>query len=183
MVKEMSNKTKHNKNRIEAANAKSEGSNTIRNINHVTLTSGNIMQYKDDSVVAQKTKTFIYDMALKAIENGTVDVIDGVKLECVVDLKEKIYMATMFVDEPLYLPLIETSGAVDRQGGKFLWTLMKDLHKKASKEEASILCPETPFICDIIYPSGIHRVDVFIWSGDFTKCFGIEMLKILSGCK
>lgn len=41
--------------------------------------------------------------------------------------------------------------------------------------------PETSFICDILYPYMRYlATDVLEWNKDFTKCFGIGMLKGLS---
>lgn len=151
----------------------------LRNINHVTLTTKHIAKYKDDSVIEEDAKPLIRNMIIKAIIDGVVNILDGTKLECDIYPEKKYYVANLYIDDPFYMPLLVTSGAIDEQGGKELWDLMEDLHKKIFGIKIPAKYPGTPFIGDTITPLSICRMDVFSWSGDFTKCFGIEMLKIL----
>ena len=115
-----------------------------------------------------------------AMKGQKVDIIDGVKLDCAVDLEDKIYMASMLADGPSPIPLVETAGAVGGQGAWFLWSLMEKQFKRVWHMRPSARCPKAPFICDIVYPSAIARMDVLEWSGSFTSFFGIEMLKMMS---
>lgn len=155
----------------------------LMNINHVTLTTAHILRYKDDSVITADAREAAHHMAIKVIEDGVIDVLDGIKLRCAVEPEKKCYVAMLYSDDPFFVPIIETSGAVDEQGGKYQWGLMEDLQKIIFDEETQALYPGTPFICDIVFPSQILRIDVLMWSGFFAKCFGIEMLKVLSEYK
>lgn len=155
----------------------------MKRINHVTFNTGNNVQYKDDSVIAKRVQPIIQEMVIEAIKKQEIEIVDGIKLNCVINPEEKIYTATLFVDEPLYLPLIETAGAVNESGAEQLWPLMENLFNEVYGMKTPAICPKTPFISDIVYWPAIFRTDVTEWSGDFTKCFGIEMLKMLSGCK
>ena len=155
----------------------------MKYINHVTLNTGNNVQYKDDSVITKRVQPMIQEMVIEAIKNREIEIVDGIKLDCVINPEEKSYMATIFVDKPLYLPLIKTAGAVNECGAENLWPIMERLFQNVYGMKTPAICPKTPFICDVVYWSAIFRTDVTEWSGDFTKCFGIEMLKMLSGSK
>lgn len=155
----------------------------MKNINHVTFNTGNNVQYKDDSVIMKRVQPIIQEMVIDAIKKREIEIVDGVKLECVINPEKKTYIATLFVDKPFYLPLIKTAGAVDEYGAEHLWPIMEKLFERVYGMKTPAICPKAPFISDIVYWSAIFRNDVTEWSGDFTKCFGIEMLKMLSGCK
>lgn len=155
----------------------------MKNINHVTFNTGNNVQYKDDSVIVKRVRPIIQEMVVEAAQKRVIEIVDDVKLNCVIVPEEKVYTATLFVDELVYTPLIETAGAVDEHGAEFLWPQMENLFHTVYGMKTPATCPKTPFISDIVYWPAIFRGDVLKWSGDFTKCFGIEMLKMLSGCK
>lgn len=160
----------------------------MENINHITFNTRNVAQYKDDSEIPEDVRPIIHEIAANAIKKGKIEIFGGVKLDCIVCANAKAYLATLYVDKPMNSPapvasLLETAGAVDEFGSKMLWPEMELLYKKTHlgiKTALDVKCPQTPYICDVLFPAFRFRIDVSMWSGFFTKCFGIEMLKMLS---
>lgn len=153
---------------------------SIKNINHITLNTRHNAQYKDDSVMSKEDKKMFAEIVDNAIKEQCIEIADGISLMCSINLEKKSYMATMVADEPFGIPLLTTSGAVDEQDAERSWTLQKELYEMLFYEEPSVICPQTPFISDVLYPGLYSRDDVTKWSGYFTKSFGIEMIKRLS---
>lgn len=156
----------------------------MKKINHITMNTGNLVQYKDDSVVMKDVVPVIEEMIDKAISTGNAPVLDGTKVECAIDEETGIYVAELYLENEGKIPLIKTAGAINDEGGRFLWEKMKELHQQIYGFECMAKkCPKAPFICDLVFWEVFAALNILEWSGDFTKCFGIEILKKLAGSK
>lgn len=152
--------------------------NTMKKISHITINTGHVAQYEDDSVIMDEVRAEIQNMVRSAKETGVAEVLDGIVVEYVEDSEFGIYMATLYKDG--IIPLIETSGATTKEAAEYLWDKMLNLHKTMwGRNIKSMKCPKPPFICDLLFPSLILAPNITEWTGDFTKCFGIEALKAL----
>lgn len=151
----------------------------MKNINHVTFNTGKNVQYKDDSVMTKEVQGLFQEMAVQAIIKREIEIADGIKLKCEINPEEKTYIATIFLDD---IPLVKTAGAFNQDGAEHLWPIMENSFEEIFGMKTPAVCPKTPFICDIVYCPVIFK-NVTAWCREVTKCFGIEMLKMLLCCK
>ncbi len=99
----------------------------MKKISHITINTGHVAQYEDDSVIADEVRAEIQNMVRSAKETGVAEVLDGIVVEYVEDSEFGIYMATLYKDG--IIPLIETSGATTKEAAEYLWDKMLNLHK------------------------------------------------------
>lgn len=152
----------------------------MKYIKHVTVNTGHTLKYRNDTAVPADDSKYIKKI-VDNVKNGCHIKLPGnTMLDCTVETENKIYSATIYGIGKDPVPLVETGGAVDRNGAEILWDSLGRLYKAIMGKEPPIECPEPPFICDIVLPDSIYRPGVLAWSGDFARLFGLEMLKELS---
>lgn len=155
----------------------------VRNIAHITINTGDVVVHPDDSVIFGGMKSVMKDMVKQAKTSGIVSVMKdkfgSIEARCVV--VQGAYMVTLYNKDMSGMPLLETAGALNAEAGKEVWKHMKELYKETwGMDIPDIKCPGEAFICDLLYPTIALLPWVTRWTGDFTKCFGISMLKMLS---
>lgn len=169
----------------------------IEDVTHLIMNSGISIKHKDSSVISDNKKPLMKKIAEEAWQSGRVpfplprETGRGMELICNVSEKEW-YMATLYLKlVPLWVPLIETAGAFNTEGGMAVWELMYDQYRAAwevfsmAEEKLWGSCsltaepPKVPFICDIIHPGILILPGITPLTGDLTKCFGITMLQML----
>lgn len=146
----------------------------MENITHVTMNSGKHTRYEDCTTSNDTTFQKMVDRALEGhdIEYG------GIKLRCSIDPKEKTYTATIFIDKPSRLLLLETAGAADEQGAGKIWARQESLYERLFQEKAPAIRPKAPFVSTIACPDlGSGPSLAFAAMGSMlVKLFAIEVL-------
>lgn len=131
-------------------------------INHLTLNTGHILEITENSV--DKDMLFamkrIRNDALK--ENGA-DVVDSTVFK--MDEEGDAYVGTLYYNN---IPLLLTAGTKSRNMD--LWKMITENYKDFISIAIPEVPPGAPYVCDILLPGIYTRMDVLIWSGDFTKC-------------
>ena len=152
----------------------------MKNISHITINTGNIAKYADDSVIMDEIIGEIQKMVDCAKKIGGTYVLDGTVAKVAEDVNLGVYMATLYTDSNKETPILETAGALTEAGAEWLWDKMLNLHQIIYGNKGRVKkCPTAPFICDLIYPTAVFALNTLDWTGDFAKCFGIEMLKAM----
>ena len=150
----------------------------MKNISHITLNTGHIAVYEDDSIMENDTRSEIQRMVKDAKEVGRTEVLDGVIASVAEDEELGVYMATLYIGGNKEIPIVETTGAFTEEGAKWLWENMNEVYHIAYEDRAKATeCPKVPFICDLVYPTSILVPYTLDWTGSFAKFFGLEMLK------
>lgn len=142
----------------------------MNKINHLTLNTGNIFEITENSVDKDMLFTMkrIRNDALK--ENGA-DIID----ETIFKMTEEgnSYAGTLYYND---VPLLITIGTKNRDID--FWRMITENYKNFVSIAVPDIPPGTPYACDILLPGIEMRMDVLIWSGDFTKCVAwMELMK------
>ncbi|MCX4352765.1 MAG: hypothetical protein OSJ60_14160 [Lachnospiraceae bacterium] len=160
----------------------------LRNIAHITVNSRNKTIYPDNSVIPGEMKPYIEKMVEQAMTSGVVSVMDtedgSVEAQCVIDWENGVYMARLYIKGFPEMILAETAGALTMTAGKKILNKMKVFFKASWGINARpIKCSHEVFICDVLFPSVMFTPWFTQRSGNFTKCFGIRMLEMLSWYK
>lgn len=139
-------------------------------INHLTLNTGHILEITENSV----DKDMLFAMkrirhdALK--ENGA-NIVD----ETVFKMTEEgnSYVGTLYCNN---VPLLVTAGTKNRDMN--FWRMITENYKDFVSVTIPDIPPGSPYACDILLPGIAMRMDILIWSGDFTKCVAwLELMK------
>ena len=152
----------------------------MKKISHITINTGHVAQYEDEVVNMDKFNICMKEIIKRAIVEGESPVMDNTIVQIMLNDDKTSYVATLCLNDEAKTPLAKTVGALTECEGKRIWTIMKTFfglvygNGGTSKE-----CPNTPFICDMIYPTIGNAPFVMKWFNEFTKCFGIEMLEAL----
>lgn len=157
----------------------------LKNILHITINSKDIVEYPDHTVIFDEMRPIMERMMEQAITTGIVlvwnDGRDCIEARCAVDFEAGLYMATLYIKDAPEIPLLETTGAINAAAGEKILEYLNKLYKVSWEKEApDIKCLTQPFIGDFVFPSILLAPWITHWTGDFTKCFGIYMLNLLS---
>ena len=155
----------------------------LNNIQHINVNSGETVEYPDGSVLPDGVRTDMERMVEQAVTSGIVSVMDNkygsIEARCFVDLEKGRYTATLYYKEMPEELLLETAGSINAEYGEMTCEYFKKFHEASWDEAApAVKYPTGPFICDCVFSSIILAPR--LWDGDFTKCFGIYMLNMLS---
>lgn len=167
----------------------------LQNITHLTLNTGDIVIYEDDSVIMDSTKPYMRKLTKQLRKLGKApvpgDFNPDMALKCL-SLTKCGYIAALHIKTMSQVPLIITAGSLTAEDGRSAWEVVWDLHKTIWEDSPqamkllcrpdvrNIKCPQAPFICDLLCPAILLRPHITKWTGDFTKCLGITMLQMLS---
>lgn len=139
-------------------------------ISHLTLNTGHIFEITENSVDKDMLFTMkrIRHDALK--ENGA-DIVDGTIFK--MSEEGDTYAGALYYND---VPLLVTAGTRSRDLA--FWKMIVENYKSFVTVPVSDIPPGSPYTCDILLPAIHTRMDVLIWSGDFTKCIAwLELLK------
>ena len=141
----------------------------LKNIKHLTVTTGNIVTYPDNSVILDIAKPAISAMVNRAKINGFAPVIDNTIVECNINYDLGAYEATLYADKTKKIPLLFTCGTVNECASDYIWDIINNKYH----EIYGTCCPKTqiphaPFICDFIFPFAIFNLGIMAF---FIKLF------------
>lgn len=152
----------------------------IKNVSYINLNFGNVMKCRDDSVIPDKMKPVMEKMVKQAKTSGKIYIMNGIEAKCVIEEENHVYEATLYYSGCSMMPLLQTAGALDEKAGRELWRNVRGLYPVFWNGEApDIKCPKAPYICDLLFPFIRLTPEILIWTGDFTRNFGISVLEMM----
>lgn len=131
-------------------------------INHLTLNTGHIFEITENTV----DKDMLFTMKRirhDALEENGADIVDGTIFKMIEEGDS--YVGTLYYND---MPLLVTVGTKKRDLN--FWRLITENYKDFVSAAISDIPPGSPYACDILLPAIQTRMDVLLWTGDFTKC-------------
>lgn len=147
------------------------------------LNEGFTKKYEDDTAIVEENLEYINKMIGSIKKGHYMEFTDNTMFYCDIGVNNKFYATTLFGIDKKPVPVLFTAGAADEKSAKIVWNSLELLRKEICQTKAPTVCPEPPFICDIVLPTAILRPDVMTWSAKFSVCFGFGMLRKLSDRK
>ena len=142
----------------------------METINHITLNTGSIFEIEENSVdkdMLFTMKRIRYD----ALKESGANIVDGTIFK--MTEAGDCYVGTLYYDN---VPLLVTAGT--KYQDMNFWRMITENYKDFVSVTIPDIPPGAPYACDILLPGIEMRMDVLIWSGDFTKCIAwLELMK------
>ena len=137
----------------------------LKNIKHLTVTTGNIVTYPDNSVILDIAKPAISAMVNRAKINGFAPVIDNTIVECNINYDLGAYEATLYADKTKKIPLLFTCGTVNECASDYIWDIINNKYH----EIYGTCCPKTQIP---------HLLQSFVFDTSSGKLCSIRGLKL-----
>lgn len=152
----------------------------MRKISHITINTGNTVEYEATPVVMKGLKTTMNELIRQVMEKGQASVLDGTIIQLEISDDYTSYAASLCFDDDRKTTIVKSLGAITQESGEWMLATANMLYVMfCGGTGMNVGCQEAPLICDVVYPTIEHAPQVMKWFSEFTKCLGIEMLKML----
>lgn len=152
----------------------------MRKISHITINTGNTVEYEATPVVMKGLKTTMNELIRQVMEKGQASVLDGTIIQLEISDDYTSYAASLCFDDDRKTTIVKSLGAITQESGEWMLATANMLYVMfCGGTGMNVGCQEAPLICDVVYPTIEQVPQVKKWFSEFTKCLGIEMLKML----
>jgi len=114
-------------------------------------------------------------MIAESLKTGKAEVLDGTYVWITTENGGRNYIATLFSDKDLKIPLLSTVGLQDKEAAEEIFAQWEQMYSNIKTADTKPLEHDFPMVCDLLFPTLIFRPDITKWTGDFTRCLAWGM--------